>query len=48
MNQGFERMHNFHSMRLHKKAFRAIVQTNIESLTEDFKNIGAAQLQFIY
>ena len=29
-------------MRLHKEAFGAIVQTNVESLTENFKNIGAA------
>ena len=30
-------------MRLHKEALRAIVQTNVESLTENFKNIGAAE-----
>ena len=28
-------------MRLHKEAFGAIVQTNVESITENFENIGA-------
>ena len=28
-------------MHLHKEAFGAIVQTNVESVTENFENIGA-------
>ena len=30
-------------MRLHKEAFGAIVRTNVESLTENLKNIGAVE-----
>ena len=30
------------------KAFGAIVQTNVESLNKDFKNIGAVELRVIY
>ena len=37
----FERIHHFQSMRLHKEAFRAIVQTNVERLTENVKNFDA-------
>ena len=28
-------------MRLHKKVFRAVAQTKVESITENFRNIGA-------
>ena len=34
-------MYYFHSMHLNKEAFGAIVQTNVESITENFENIGA-------
>ena len=43
MDQGFEGMNYFRSMRLHKEAFGAIVQANVESFTENFKNIGAVE-----
>ena len=43
MDQGFEGMNYFQSMRLHKEAFGAIVQANVESFTENFKNIGAVE-----
>ena len=29
-------------MHLHKEAFGAVVQTNVESITEHFKNLDAA------
>ena len=32
LDQGFEGIHYFQSMYLHKEAFRAIVQTNVESV----------------
>ena len=28
-------------MRLHKKVFRAVAQTKVESITENFRNIGS-------
>ena len=34
-------MYYFQSMHLHKETFGAIVQTNVESITENFENIGA-------
>ena len=40
-DQGFEGIHYFQSMRSHKKKFGAIVQTNVESITENFEKIGA-------
>ena len=40
-DQDFEEIHYFQSMRLYKEAFGAIVQTNVESITENLKNIGA-------
>ena len=40
-NQVFKGMHHFQTMRLHKEAFGAIVQTNAESITKKFENIGA-------
>ena len=40
-DQGFEGIHYFQSMRFHKRAFGAVVQTNVESITENFANIGA-------
>ena len=39
--QGFEGKHYFQSMCLHKKVFRTIFQTNVESIGEKFLNIGA-------
>ena len=42
MDQGFERLRYFQSMRLHKEIFGAIVQTNAESINKNFENIGAA------
>ena len=39
--QGFEGIHYFQSMCLFKKAFWAIVQTSVELITENFRNIGA-------
>ena len=35
-------------MHLHKEAFGAAVQTNVESITEHFKNIGAAVSGTVY
>lgn len=42
VDQGFERLRYFQSMRLHKEIFGAIVQTNAESINKNFENIGAA------
>ena len=39
-DQGFEGIHYFQSMRFHKEAFAAIVQTTVESVTENSANIG--------
>ena len=30
-------------MTLHKEGFRAIIQTNVETITEDLENIGAVE-----
>ena len=38
--QSFEGIHYFQSMCLHKESFGAIVQINVESITEKFENIG--------
>ena len=35
-------IHYFQFMHLHKEAFGAVVQTNVESITEHFKNLDAA------
>ena len=37
--QGFKERHYFWSMRLHKEAFAAIVQTKVESLSETLKTL---------
>ena len=39
-DQGFEGIHYFQSMRFHKEALAAIVQANVESVTENSANIG--------
>ena len=39
-DQDFEEILYFQSMRLHKEAFEAIVQTNVESIPENFESIG--------
>ena len=39
LDAGFEGIHYFQSICLHKEAFEAIDQTNVESLTENFKVI---------
>ena len=43
MDQVFEGIDYFQPMRLHKEGFGAIAQTNVESLTENFKNIGTVE-----
>ena len=40
-DQGLEGIHYFQSMHLHKEIFRAIFQTNVESITGNFENISA-------
>ena len=42
--QGFERQYYFRSMRLHTEAFATIVQTKLESVTENFENIDSVLL----
>ena len=42
--QGFKERHYFWSMRLHKEAFAAIVQTKVELLSENFENIDPVLL----
>ena len=39
-DQGFEGIHYYQFMRLHKEAFEAIIQSNVEPITENFENIG--------
>ena len=39
-DQGFEEILNFQPMRLHKEEFRSIVQKYVESITENFENMG--------
>ena len=41
MDQGFEGIHYSQSLHLHKKAFGTFTQTNVESINENFENIGA-------
>ena len=41
VDQDFEEIYYFQSMRLHKEALGAIVQTNVGSITEKVENIGA-------
>ena len=43
MDQVFEGIDYFQPMLLHKKGLGAIAQTNVESLTENFKNIGTVE-----
>ena len=40
-DQGFEGIHYFQSMHLHKETFGVIVQANVESITGNYENIGA-------
>ena len=40
--QGFEGIHYFQCIPLHKEAFGAIVKTIVESITENLENIGGA------
>ena len=39
-DQGFQGIHYFQSMRLHKEGFGAIVQANVQLITENFKSIS--------
>ena len=47
-DQGFERMHYFQFMLLHKETFiGAIDRTKVESSTENFENVGAVSSKLI-
>ena len=41
MDQEFEKIHYSQSLHLHKEAFGTFTQTNVESINENFENIGA-------
>ena len=41
VDQDFEGIHYFQSMRWYKEALGAIIQTNVGSITEKVENIGA-------
>ena len=44
VDQGFNGIHYFQSLRWHKESFGAFVQINVGSVTGNFENISASKL----